>query len=194
MAIDKETLQEIKAYMDERSEVWKVQAGNAAREVARDEVLAADGRIAKRNTIFGVGVGVVLLSAAGFTYQAITSGVEISAKQIATEVAEKVANEQLADGTKLLALQERQINEIINARGQVVAAQGKAEDASAVAELISQEVVALQARLEERMEEADNVLGNASAQAQDLEHEISVSTDLRSELSDVLAEAETIKK
>ena len=194
MAIDKETLQEIKAYMDERSEVWKVQAGNAAREVARDEVLAADGRIAKRNTIFGVGVGVVLLSAAGFTYQAITSGVEVSAKQIATEVAEKVANEQLADGTKLLALQERQINEIINARGQVVAAQGKAEDASAVAELISQEVVALQARLEERMEEADNVLGNASAQAQDLEHEISVSTDLRSELSDVLAEAETIKK
>lgn len=189
MALDKDTLQEIKAYMDERSEAWKVQAGDAARDVARDEVLAADGRIAKRNTVFGVGIGVVLLSVAGFSYQAITSGVEASTKQIATEVAQNVASEQLADGTKLLDLQERQITEIINARGQVVAAQDKAEEASQNAENIAKEVAALELGLAERMTEAKDALNKARKQSSDLSDQIETTKTLESELTAALQDA-----
>ena len=194
MTIDREQLSEIKAYMDERAEAWRMQSAEAARATARDEVHAADGRIAKRNTIFGVGVGVVLLSVAGFSYQAITSGVEVSAKQIATEVAEKVANDQLADGGRLLDLQKDLIDKVIAQSGGVAVAAAQADRASVAATQIAADVEQLQTRLETLIEGAAQAAETADAQSSALSEQIDNSDGLREELQAALVSARAVKQ
>ena len=97
MALDKDTLAEIKAYMDERALAWKSEASIAAQQEARSEVKAADERIAFRNTVLGIGAGVIALSVLGsaysFTTSAIASATETSLASAETAAA-KVADEK----------------------------------------------------------------------------------------------------
>lgn len=145
MPVDQELLKEIKSYMDERAETWKHQSAIGAQEAARMEVKAADERVAKRNTFFGVGVGAVLLSLVGFTYQSVTSTVSNiadSAEQAAVAAAEKVASQEtksVLDSDGVIKRQKESLDSIVKARTETSVALTLAESALSSARTVLNE-------------------------------------------------------
>ncbi|MGV6847499.1 MAG: phage baseplate protein [Marinibacterium sp.] len=179
MTLDKDALEEIRAYMDHRAEAWKLDAQSAAQDAARSEIKAADGRIAKRNTLFLVGVGAVLLTAIGFGYSSITSNVanltetaKTGAEQIADGVAKKVADDvvkaQLSEGGRLLETHDKLLNSLLNGYEKVADTLAKLDIQTSQAEATGNALKAKLEELEQSLQQAQSALNTAEEKVETL--------------------------
>ena len=179
MPIDQEMLTEIKAYMDERAETWKHETASNAQKAAREEVKAADDRIAKRNTVFGIGVGAVLLSVAGFAYQSITgtvSGIAKTAEADAKQVAKKETESILASDQRVISFQKESMKAIVEAQTATSVALNQAKSALDDADELLKEARSRLEGISETGERIESQITNADNQVQNL-REVQESVD-----------------
>ncbi len=196
MALDEKDFERINALIDQRAGDWRSEAKNAARVEARSEVKAVDERVAKRNTIFGVGVGAVILALAGGAYKTFHSTVGSvadtalrNAVSEAREAASDIAINMFEPGSKLLEVQKDLINGIVDGRTKMAGALSETEKAQKSANEAASAVEKLKNRIEMIIIDAQTSASGAEKQNAKLQTEIEDSEKLVVDLRNALEAA-----
>lgn len=199
MALDPEILNEIKSYMEERTEAWKLNSEKSAQAAARDEVKAVDERVAKRNAIFGVGVGAILLSFLGFSYQSINSTVDGIAKEAgatAERIAKAEAESILATDQRVINFQKESMEAIVKAKTATSIALSDGRDArdeakAALSEARNslEDIETTRRIIAEQVEETKTQINELNALKSAIDNEVSL---LKTTLSDAASQRESL--
>lgn len=167
MALDRDTLQEIKKYMDQRADGWRAYSTESSRSEFRAEMNLNEQR-ATRRLQFWVTVGGLSLAALGaFAYSSVVGTAEriaLAQTQIAIENNKESKQEKDNRLANELEVLSGQIKKIIAARAQMEAALILAASAVEVARTVRKDTTKTSDELTDALTGAQDILATAKKQ------------------------------
>lgn len=158
MALTTEQIQEIKTYMDERGELWRLKAEDAAHAAMREEVDRQDQKRTRRLQFLSAIGGVSLAAVFGLAYNAINNYAEVVAERTATAKVDEV----LGEDNRVIGFLEKSMGAVVAAQTAAGVAQQGSENALAEAEQILEQAQRTNDQLEAQLTEVQATLGEVT--------------------------------